>query len=634
MNIEKFCERYDLGKIQNISRLFGGLMHKIFKVETDKGIYCIKVLNSEVMARKEAFDNFVVSESIANLAKQNGIPASSALNMEGNYLTKLDDIYYMVFDFVDGKILKDENITIEHCKKIGNILAHIHSLDYKEIGLKPNVVKYKRLYNWESYIDNPNFDKMSYKNVYLKNYKKYNSILKRANERFNESNKNQAICHSDMDPKNVIWNKDNPIIIDWECAGLANPEKELLEDALGWSGFLSNNFSEEKFMAMFKEYSKYRSIDNIEWFDIICGNLVGRFDWLKYNLERSLGIIANDEEEIKLAENEVIKTIDEINRYLDLIGDMYDIIIKLTTKKTENYDSVVQKIIDNNVILKDKQFELITAGFTNTIYSVDNYIVRICTDSKNEERFENEVNFYKENKNNNGIPKLYVSDTKKSVVPYYYEILEKVSGKTLYELWYRLSDSERIKIVIQIIDILKPFHSKEVKGYDFLEMLKTKILYLKDKCNLDNELFNDLINMCYKYFKKNTFGLIHGDLHFDNFMYDGTNLHLLDFERCMVAPIDYDFRIFSKYNSQPYLWASAKTDMLTVESDYQDLMSMFLENYKELNEIPYINERLDFYSIIESLENYKNTKNKERLDEVKEKIMKLKGSEKDESRKK
>ena len=71
MNIEKFCERYDLGKIQNISRLFGGLMHKIFKVETDKGIYCIKVLNSEVMARKEAFNNFVVSESIANLAKQN-----------------------------------------------------------------------------------------------------------------------------------------------------------------------------------------------------------------------------------------------------------------------------------------------------------------------------------------------------------------------------------------------------------------------------------------------------------------------------------------------------------------------------------------------------------------------------------
>ena len=31
------------------------------------------------------------------------------------------------------------------------------SLDYKEIGLEPNVVEYKRLYDWESYINNPNF---------------------------------------------------------------------------------------------------------------------------------------------------------------------------------------------------------------------------------------------------------------------------------------------------------------------------------------------------------------------------------------------------------------------------------------------------------------------------------------------
>jgi aminoglycoside phosphotransferase len=431
-----------------------------------------------------------------------------------------------------------------------------------------------------------------------------------------------------MDPKNVMWNNDNPIIIDWECAGVANPERELLEDALCWSGFLSNNFSEEKFTAIFKEYSKYRNIENIEWYDVICGNLVGRFDWIKYNLERSLGIISNDEEEMKLAENEVVKTIDEINRYLDFIGDMYDIIIKLTTKETENYDSVMQKIVDSNEILKGKQYNLITAGFTNTIYSVDNYIIRICTNLRNEERFVTEINFYKENKDNNGIPKLYVWDITKSVVPYYYEIIEKVAGKTLYELWGILSDIERKKIAIQIIDILKPFHTKEVKGYEFLEMLKTKILFLKDKCNLDDEMFNDLIEICCKYFKENKFGLIHGDLHFDNFMFDGTNLHLLDFERCMVAPIDYDFRIFSVSRFVPWLWASGKTDMITVPSDYQTLMDMIIDNYPELNKIPYIRERLDFYSIMELLDNYKNTKSEDRMNEVRILIKKLKTDEK------
>ena len=64
--------------------------------------------------------------------------------------------------------------------------------------------------------------------------------------------------------------------------------------------------------------------------------------------------------------------------------------------------------------------------------------------------------------------------------------------------------------------------------------------------------------------------------------------------------------------------------MPLLPTQYQNLMSMFLENYKELNEIPYINERLVFYSIIESLENYKNTKDEERMQEVREKVKRLK----------
>ena len=32
----------------------------------------------------------------------------------------------MVFEYVEGKTLKDDEITVEHCKKIGNVLAHIH----------------------------------------------------------------------------------------------------------------------------------------------------------------------------------------------------------------------------------------------------------------------------------------------------------------------------------------------------------------------------------------------------------------------------------------------------------------------------------------------------------------------------
>jgi hypothetical protein len=70
----------------------------------------------------------------------------------------------------------------------------------------------------------------------------------------------------------------------------------------------------------------------------------------------------------------------------------------------------------------------------------------------------------------------------------------------------------------------------------------------------------------------------------------------------------------------PWLWASGETDMLTVESDYQDLMSMIIENYPELKSIPYLLERLTIYEIIDLLTTYKNTKDSELLEQAKTKV--------------
>ena len=68
--------------------------------------------------------------------------------------------------------------------------------------------------------------------------------------------------------------------------------------------------------------------------------------------------------------------------------------------------------------------------------------------------------------------------------------------------------------------------------------------------------------------------------------------------------------------------------MITVPSDYQTLMDMIIDNYPELNKIPYIRERLDFYSIMELLDNYKNIKSEDRMNEVRILIKKLKTDEK------
>lgn len=623
MNIEKFIKKNNLGEVLNIKKLTGGLMHKMFKVETTKGIYAIKVLNPEVMSRNVAYDNFIISESISNLASSHGIPVSNALLLNNNFINKLDDNYYMVFDYIEGRTLTDKEITIEHCKRIGSILADIHAIDYTSLNLDITIKKDEFYVDWASYLTNSNFDSMPYAKTYKDNYQKYYSILKRVVERLNESNKELSICHMDMDPKNVMWDKDgNPIIIDWESARLANPYRELIEVALSWSGFLSNEFDPEKYKAIITEYTKKRPILHNRY-STICGNLIGRFGWLDYNLKRSLGLKSNDPEEMKLASNEVSKTIDEINRYLLLIGTMYEILCDITKKETTTYNNDIKEIIDNNELLKGKSYTLINKGFTNTIYRVDDYVVRICTNKDNETKFLNEIEFYNKNKDNDKIPTVYVTDTTKSIVPYYYQIMERIEGKTLYDIWYKLSNKERKEMVIKIVEILKTFHSIPVESYDFSTYIKNEIESLLAKCQITDEAFTKLLILCDTYFKDNIFGIIHGDLHFDNFIYHDGNLTLLDYEYCMVAPIDYEFRIFELCKDMPWKWASAETDMITVEDDYQDLMKMIIENYPELKNIPYLNERLIIYCIIDLLITYKNTKGEDVLEQVIFKVRKL-----------
>lgn len=326
--LNNFCKTNGLGNVININKLTGGLMHKMFKVETDEGIYAIKILNSEVMKRDDAYNNFVISETISNLAKENNIPVSSAIKINDNFIIEHKNDYYMVFDFIDGKILKDEEITTYHCKCIGNILSKIHNLDYSHLNLDDKIKKDNFYVDWKKFTKNENFNNMNYKDLYLKNYPKYYSLLKEVVEKFNESNTILSICHRDMDPKNVMWSNNQPLIIDWESANLSNPYRELLEIALCWSGFLSNNFNEDKFISVINEYAQNKDINNVDWYSIIFGNLIGRFGWLDYNLKRSLGLKSNDIEEMNLAEKEVIKTIDEINRYLLLIETIYNILNK------------------------------------------------------------------------------------------------------------------------------------------------------------------------------------------------------------------------------------------------------------------------------------------------------------------
>src|SRR5574344_83921 len=125
-------------------------------------------------------------------------------------------------------------------------------------------------------------------------------------------------------------------------------------------------------------------------------------------------------------------------------------------------EEILNAILNENKLLfgQYKELHKISIGFTNTIFSVDSkYIIKVCTNIDNEEKFIKEINFYSSNKKSSLIPKLYISSIDKTNIPNMYERLEKVDGVALFDVWHTLNEKEREEIIKQLCEAMKQFHS-------------------------------------------------------------------------------------------------------------------------------------------------------------------------------
>ena len=314
-SIEKLVIETKIGTyIKEINKVSGGLSHRMYKVVTDKGIYAIKELNSGVMKRKDAFSNFLFSEKVSEIAIQNKITAVGAMKINNEVITKIDNNYYMIFEWLDGRTLKANEITEKHCEIIGEVLAKIHNIDFNEIEDEKRKNLNLEYYDWNKYIDLAEKNNKVYLNLLKQNAELLYELNEKSIKALRCANENLIISHTDLDRKNVMWQDDKPFIIDWEASGYINPTIELIQVAWYWSGGDIENIDYNKFNTLINSYKDlYKGNIDKRIEELVYADNYGGLGWLNYNLKRSLCIENNyEQDEIELAENEVVQSINEI----------------------------------------------------------------------------------------------------------------------------------------------------------------------------------------------------------------------------------------------------------------------------------------------------------------------------------
>lgn len=312
--IKELCACYSLGDLQEEPQIVaGGLLHKMYRVVTNNGEYAIKVLNPDIMKRPEALQNMIHSEMVSNELKDS-IPLIAAKNFQGKNILEFDGLYYVIFDWLEGKSVFSPDINIYHCEQIGRILGKIHAANI-EVGSIEQNESSRELFAWNLLLEKAKKQTPECYMILKENLDDIFRWDRQVVDGWNEIARHQVISHRDLDPKNVMWRDEQPYIIDWEAAGFINPYQELIEVLNYWIKDESGEYDKEKFRAIMRTYKENVDIGNVNWEVVLGCSFDGMLGWLEYSIKRALGLEGTGTSEQQEGMQQIKETITELRRY-------------------------------------------------------------------------------------------------------------------------------------------------------------------------------------------------------------------------------------------------------------------------------------------------------------------------------
>lgn len=197
-------------------------------------------------------------------------------------------------------------------------------------------------------------------------------------------------------------------------------------------------------------------------------------------------------------------------------------------------------------------------------------------------------------------------------------ITKRVSGRPLSRAWPKMSLEARRHAVTQIGGMLRTLHGTEFPtkipdleqppqlidpGYhNPTARLDAALGKLRRIANVDNDLVDAIarqvrnLSPSLKGVDATTF--VHGDLTFENVLWDGQNVSsLIDFEWSRSGPADLDLDILLRLAAYPFLHVAADYEAETLAEDYECVPEILEACYPELWSTDGVVDRLVLYSI-------------------------------------
>ena len=197
-------------------------------------------------------------------------------------------------------------------------------------------------------------------------------------------------------------------------------------------------------------------------------------------------------------------------------------------------------------------------------------------------------------------------------------ITEKLPGQVLSRCWPAMSMSDRRRAIHQLAERLQQLHRYQLAeslpevatpqllassaGPGSLDRLMDGLDAAQDLGHVDPVLILRAKTLVRESLSAlhpvPATTLIHGDIHFENILWDGERITgLLDFEWARTAASDLELDVLLRFCAFPFLHVAEDYEQVTLPQDYAPVPCWLAEDYPELFAHPRLRDRLRVYSM-------------------------------------
>lgn len=250
-NIKNFTDfmhvylKKEIHNIKIISENISGLV--VFLEDQDNCKMVVKIVNTDSLCQLYGFNKdeliqfLTIHTSIVdNLSHL--VPAPRCIPMEGSLLQVHQDLIFYCMEFCPGVCNEADAIHLAEKLLIAEYLAILHQKDISMYEPSFWDLKMRFLVGaWQHFIaSNAQSLLIACSNEFVPDASITHFINQVCSavtaEAIMAQGQKGVLAHTDIKPKNVLWNKDNqPIILDWEDICLLKPEIDFIDTITSWA---------------------------------------------------------------------------------------------------------------------------------------------------------------------------------------------------------------------------------------------------------------------------------------------------------------------------------------------------------------------------------------------------------------